>query len=302
MGEEQIVGSGMRRQPREDSPSVGRSFYRGHGLGNDYLVFRESAPGEAGVVLDPGAVRAICHRTRGVGSDGIVVLLRGDGPPFRLRMFNPDGSEFERSGNGLRILASFLARQGQVEAEPFPVEVGGDRISMTVHGGTSSGEYDVSVDMGRASAPPAAVQLPAPAGGTLSFWPVSVGNPHAVVFVEALDSAQLRDVGPFLETHPHFPGGTNVQLARLRADGGVDILIWERGVGPTEASGTSACAVATAAVLCGARAPGEVRVTAPGGTLRVYVDQDLGVVLRGPVQAVMEGDLDPGFAGGLSGP
>ncbi|CAN5685522.1 diaminopimelate epimerase [soil metagenome] len=338
-------------------PRLSHRFYRAHGLGNDYLVcetLAEAVPEDAGWTLGPDAVRTICRRGSGEGADGIVVLLDrhpAPGAPFPLRMFNPDGSEFERSGNGLRILASWLRREGLVGDAPFVVRSGGIDIPMQVHEVTPSGRFDVSVDMGFAKAGAAAVTpvgwttpsggasaapsggaSAAPSGGApdngddletvhpelgaVRFVPVWVGNPHAVVFLDAdrdafpgadagqipssepaaeLDGELLRQVGPFLATHPGFARGTNVQLARVLPDGGLEIGIWERGVGRTSASGTSSCAAAVAAVATGRIEAGGIPVRMPGGELGVHVTPDLQVTLRGPVQEVSRGTLAAGF-------
>lgn len=287
-------------------PQLAPTFYKAHGLGNDYLVFDE---GDA-FPASASAVQAVCDRLRGAGSDGIVVLLadRSDGV-FRLRMFNPDGGEFERSGNGLRVLGSYLHGRGLVGTEPFTVEVGGDRVEMTVHAHAGA-VYDVSVDMGRASVGPEAVALDPGAlddegrmdgpDGPLDLVPVGVGNPHLVVWSEALTDERLHAIGPFLTAHPSLANGTNVQLAEVTGHDRVRILIWERGVGPTTASGTSSCAVAVAAVHRG-MAPGVVHVDMDGGSLSVTVGEDRSVVLRGPVEEVMEGELAPGLVGVLAG-
>jgi diaminopimelate epimerase len=290
---------------------VGRRYFRGHGLGNDYLVFQRAE--EGGWPLRPETVRAVCDRWRGVGGDGIVVLLerRPRDRIFPLRMFNPDGSEFERSGNGLRVLAAHLFREGLVGGESFRVRSGGARITMTVHEHSAEGLYDVSVEMGRARIGGEAVGLdPAhldaegravhPERGPVAFHPVSVGNPHAVVFTEDLSEEALHALGPFLSGHPAFQNGTNVQLVNVREEG-VRIAIWERGVGRTSASGTSSCAAAAAAVAGGKLAPGPVAVDMEGGRLHVTVDPELEIVLRGPVQEVSEGRLASGFQAWLSG-
>jgi diaminopimelate epimerase len=312
-----------------DPLTVGPAFFKGHGLGNDYLVMEEATEPSASdtLVLRESAIRRICDRWRGVGADGIVVLLRGDRDPWGLRMFNPDGSEFERSGNGLRILASFLARRGRVGASAFGVEVGGSRISMTVHSASPTGSYDVSVEMGEARFGPREVglevnpddpRLAHPTLGRLDAEFVSVGNPHAVVFPSAdrggggddggggpgaveFDLDDLaNEVGPFLATNSAFVAGTNVQVVHARGPGVIEIRIWERGVGPTSASGTSACAAASAAVRRGLQEPGAIRVEAPGGALTVTVEQGWNLTLRGPVQAVMEGRLDTGLVRSLA--
>lgn len=307
--------------PLTHALTLDRRFFKAHGHGNDYLVFEEGQDW----LLTPDAVRAVCHRNRGVGADGVVVLLdpRAPAPPgepagrrspgrFRTRMFNPDGSEFERSGNGLRILGSYLLHGGWVEVgRPFPVEVGGEVVRMEILARTPGGEVEVAVEMGKAVFPTvaeeggAAVQegigpgtaprqsLPGPAGERLEVQPVRVGNPHCVVFRETLREEDLLVLGPFLVRHPAFPQGTNVQLAQVVGEDEVAILIWERGVGRTSSSGTSACAVAAAAVATGRLRPGTVRVRMEGGEFRVVVSPELEVRLEGPVAPVMTGELAP---------
>jgi diaminopimelate epimerase len=289
-------------------PKAGSAFYRAHGLGNDYVIFDE---GDAWT-MTPKAVERVCDRYFGMGSDGLVLVLkdRTDGV-FRLRMFNPDGGEFERSGNGLRCLGSYLAYRGWVQRKPFVVEVAGDRIPMTVHEVTA-GTYDISVDMGTVVTGPAAVamdpaaldrdgRLPGPDGKPLDITPVCVGNPHVVVWSDNPTMEDLKLVGPFVATHPAIANGTNMQLAKVVGPRECRALIWERGVGHTWASGTSSCAVATAAVVRKAVEPGLITVHLEGGDLRVNVTADLRVELRGPVNEVAEGTLTPAFVASLAG-
>lgn len=289
-------------------PKAGSAFYRAHGLGNDYVIFEE---GDAWT-LTSKAVERVCDRFLGMGSDGLVLLLkdRSDGV-FRLRMFNPDGGEFERSGNGLRCLGSYLAYKGWVARRPFVVEVAGDRIPMTVHAVTGC-VHDVSVDMGQVVTGPAAValdpaaldengRLPGPDGEPLDITPVCVGNPHVVVWTKDPNMDDLRRIGPFVATHPAIANGTNMQLAAVVGPHECRALIWERGVGHTWASGTSSCAVATAAVVRKAVEPGLVTVHLEGGDLHVNVTSDLLVELRGPVEEVAEGRLTPAFVAKLAG-
>ena len=286
-------------------PRLAASFYKAHGLGNDYLVFEEGREWTA----TPAAVRTVCDPHVGVGSDGIVVLLadRSDGV-FRLRMFNPDGSEFERSGNGLRVLGSYLVRHR--EPAPYVVEVGGSRVRMAVHGDLTKSEHDLSVEMGQARVGPEAVgldsraldasgKLAGPNGKPLHVVPVSMGNPHLVVLTDEPTEALLHEVGPFLVAHAALENGANVQIARAAGRHVADALIWERGVGPTSASGTSACAVAVALVTEGRTDPGEVTVRMPGGEMKVTVDGDRNVVLRGPVEEVCTGELTEAMLRGL---
>jgi len=287
-----------------DRPRAGAGFFKGHGLGNDYLVFSFGDEWAA----SPEAVRAVCDRWRGVGADGIVLHSSPDERPWRLRMFNPDGSEFERSGNGLRVFAACAASRGWVGGGGFAVEVGGDRVHMRVEQRLGGGVYDVSVEMGRASpdladaglAPGWADRpLAHPAAGTLDVTLVSVGNPHCVVFTDDLSDASLSLLGPFLTAHDAFPAGVNVQLVRPVSRGSIEIAIWERGVGRTLASGTSSCAAAVAAAARGVVDYGDVEVRMEGGTLQVSVSPELEVVLRGPVQEVASGRLSEGFLDAL---
>ncbi|MEQ1856872.1 MAG: diaminopimelate epimerase [Longimicrobiales bacterium] len=298
-------------------PRLTAVFYKAHGLGNDYLVFEEGTAEGGTWLASPQAIQTVCDPHRGVGSDGIVVLLADrSGGVVRLRMFNPDGSEFERSGNGLRVVASYLVREGLVQIgddRAFEVEVGGGRVRMIAHDVTGA-TYDVSVEMGRARVGPAGVELdpgaldrqgrlPGPSGALLHVVPVSVGNPHMVVLVDAPSPELLAEIGPFLVAHPALAHGANVQLARVAMpmvpDNACEALIWERGVGPTSASGTSACAVAVALVSQGRLRPGAVTVRMPGGTMTVTVSSDLDVVLRAPVEAVCTGALTEGMVGRL---
>jgi diaminopimelate epimerase len=287
---------------QRDTDSARSAFFKAHGLGNDYLVF------EAGDdwVLDAERIVAVCDRWRGQGSDGIVLLLDRDSRPFRLRMFNPDGSEFERSGNGLRILGAYLAREGLVGDEPFDVSVGGDTVRLHVLGPPERGLYDVSAEMGRAGHGPEAVDLDPGAldeehrldlgeSGSPIIHPVSVGNPHAVVFPAEWKPELIDEVGPKICVHPAFAAGTNVQVARVLDGRTLEARIWERGVGPTSASGTSACAVAAAAVESGRATPGQFEVRMEGGSVEVTVTAAMEITLAGPVQEVSEGSLTGGF-------
>ncbi len=293
---------------------IGRAFLKAHGHGNDYLVFEEGD----GPELTAALARRICDRHRGPGADGIVVVEAGwrAGEP-RLRMFNPDGGEFERSGNGLRIAGVYLRRLGRVGDEPFSMVVGGDRVWLRVVGPGEGGAWDVVADMGKVEFPVGppfvavgrvgeggrvglALPLPDGGGSRVEVVAVSVGNPHAVAFREAWTRDEVAHYGPLIGTHEAFPRGTNVQFARMPAGREVAIRIWERGVGPTTASGTSACAAVAAAVKCGYLAPGAATVVMQGGAMEVEVAADWTVRLRGPVEEVCGGELAPGLVEGVS--
>ena len=251
-------------------------FVKSHALGNDYIVVdldRLSFP------LTPGTIRHICHRNFGVGSDGILGLRPSPRADFGLRIFNPDGSEAEKSGNGLRIFAKFLHDHGYARASSFTVDMGtatfrSERIPV-------------------AGAPREVLQEPLEVDGErVVFTAVSVGNPHCVVLVDALDEARIRRLGPRLEHHPLFPNRINVQFAQVVSRGEVAILIWERGAGYTLASGSSSCAVAAACVRHDLT-DRDVRVTMPGGVLRVSVGEDWALRMAGPATEVARGAFSP---------
>jgi diaminopimelate epimerase len=284
---------------------VRNGFYKGHGLGNDYIVVD---PEQLDFELTPARVQKLCDRHEGVGSDGVLVLVPSRRARFGLRIFNPDGSEAEKSGNGLRIFARFLYATRRTRATRFDVETPGGVVGLQLDLDAHGEAHHVTVAMGRASFRPA--DLPCTlevaelldeslrvGSRTLRFTGVSVGNPHCVVFRtpdRGWSDRDLRTLGPALETHPVFPRSTNVQLAVPTGARELTLLIWERGAGITQASGSSASAAAAAAVRLGlVRSP--VTVKMPGGTLRVDVSDAFDVTLAGPVAEVARGQLAADF-------
>jgi diaminopimelate epimerase len=264
-----------------------------HALGNDYLIGAEADAGH----LDDAMVRRLCQRHHGVGSDGLLVYAPVEGG-FRVRIVNPDGSEAEKSGNGLRILARHLWDRRLVGGDAFEVTTAGGRVRARV----LDGGRQVTVDMGRAVFEPAAIpvradgpraiDLPVAIGGrSLLIDAVSMGNPHCVVFLDEISEPLARELGPLLETHDLFPSRTNVQLARVLGPDSMAIEIWERGAGYTLASGTSSCAAACVAHLKGLCGP-SVRVHTPGGVVAVEIGADFQVTMTGAVQRVATIDVD----------
>jgi diaminopimelate epimerase len=277
-------------------------FTKGHGLGNDYLVLDEA---DLDFPMTPASVRWICHRNWGVGSDGILLRTRptpASGVDVGLRIFNPDGSEAEKSGNGLRIFAKYLWERGGLQTTPLRIGTKGGAVEAVCH--VSGDRVDaVTVEMGHATfrAPEIpmhgpdreVVAVPLQVGDrTLAVTCVSVGNPHCVVFQPAVDVEETRRWGPRIETHPAFPNRTNVQFARVLGRDRIEIRIWERGAGYTLASGSSSCAVAAAAVRNGL-VDGRVTVVMPGGELDIDVRPDFSIRLRGPAAEVCTGALAP---------
>jgi len=284
-------------------------FFRGHGLGNDYVALElDALPFD----LTPPAVRLFCDRHTGVGSDGILAAVPSGAADFGLRIFNPDGSEAEKSGNGIRIFAAYLLDLGRVEVGPaFTVETPGGIVGVRIVGETGEGVLDVEVEMGTASFRSADVGLAGPdretdgeplelpSGDRVLINTVSIGNPHCVIFQDEIDVEELRRRAPQISTHPDFARGTNVQFAVGTAPGEVEAWVWERGAGETRASGSSACAVAAAAVRRGLVSEWRVAVRMPGGTLHVEVRDDWSLVLRGPVEGVCRGELTAGMVARL---
>ena len=269
-------------------------FHKYQALGNDYLVLEPDDPWQ----LTAPVVRRLCDRHFGIGSDGI---LLGEATPaadrFGLRILNPDGSEAEKSGNGLRIFARYLWDAGRAGDEPFLVETPGGTVRCQVR---DSGRA-VFVEMGRASFDSEKIPVAGPGrdvvgevievgGERLRFTAVTVGNPHCVVHVGDPTPALARRLGPLIETHALFPNRINVQFVKVLARDRIQIEIWERGAGYTLASGSSACAAAAASVrldLCGE----DITVVMPGGSLAIGVSDGFALTMLGPVRKVAEGTV-----------
>jgi diaminopimelate epimerase len=261
-------------------------YVKSHGLGNDYLVMVEA---QSPVALNEARVQLICHRNFGVGSDGILLLVPSERADFGLRIFNPDGSEAEKSGNGVRIFGKFLWDHGFTRAERFAVETPGGIVYLTLHlkdgrcnlltanmGGASFDDFDrITVD-----------------GQEYPVSSVSVGNPHCVIVVPDVEAIDLESIGPKIEHHPAFPNRTNVQFVQVLSRERVKIIIWERGAGVTLASGSSSSAVAAATHRLGLT-DRRVTVQSPGGELGLEIDQSGEIWLTGPVEEVCSGDLSP---------
>jgi diaminopimelate epimerase len=276
-------------------------FVKSHALGNDYIVL-DSA--ELDFPLTAQAVRRLCDRHFGVGSDGVLVRVPSRQADFGLRIYNPDGSEAEKSGNGLRIFAKYLYEHGHAHAPRFTVETPGGVVHCDLevrHGRV----VEVTVDMGEATFSSSRIPAAGPPrevvdeavevqGVSLRVTAVNVGNPHCVVFTEDLRQVDLLRLGPALECHPLFPQRANVQFAQVLAPDRVRIRIWERGAGQTLASGSSACAVAAACVRRGLTGRA-LRVEMDGGTLRVSVEEGYRLRVTGPASEVYTGQLLPEF-------
>jgi diaminopimelate epimerase len=272
-------------------------FYKYHALGNDYLVLD---PSNFAWELNSFKIQRICHRNFGVGSDGILLgpleTKEGD---FGLRIFNPDGSEAEKSGNGLRIFSRYLWDQGLVKDKPFTVMTSGGRVESTVQDRGRS----VTVEMGQVSFDSARIPVKGEPrevlnetmileGKALRFCAATVGNPHCVVLREQVSEEEARRLGPLIENDSRFPNRTNVQFMKVLDRSHIQIEIWERGAGYTLASGSSSSAAAAVAHRLGL-CEGHITVHMPGGELDIRISEDFSVCMTGPVTKIAEGTLSP---------
>jgi diaminopimelate epimerase len=274
------------------------NFTKMHGAGNDYVYvdcFRNAVP------HDPaGLSRAISDRHFGVGSDGLILICPSDRADARMRMFNADGSEAEMCGNGIRCVAKFLYDHGLVRKPTLNIETGRGvlTLELEIHGGSV---HQVRVDMGEpileaeripttlAGNPPTDVPLTV-GERTLRVTCVSMGNPHCVTYVDALNDSLVCHTGPQVENHPAFPRRTNAEFVRVNGPEEVTVRVWERGSGETMACGTGACAVAVAGVLTG-RTQRRITAHLPGGDLRLaWSETNNHVYLTGPTVEVFSGD------------
>lgn len=276
-------------------------FVKMHGLGNDFIVL-EGVTRPLPEVDWGRAARALCRRRFGVGADGLILVLPSDKVDFRMREFNPDGSEAEACGNGLRCFAKFVYEHGLTERTEIEVETLGGIVkpSLKVEGGKV---VSVRVDMGpprlKPSEIPAKVEgestvdVPIEVDGeTVRATLVSMGNPHCVLFVESVDNAPVHDLGPKLEHHPLFPKRTNVEFVEVVSASELRMRVWERGAGETLACGTGACVSLVAASLKG-KAGRRAKVRLLGGDLLVeWSERDGHVYLEGPAEEIFRGEVN----------
>ncbi len=267
-------------------------FFKYQALGNDYIVIEPESkwfsPNEA-------EIKEICDRHYGVGSDGILF-----GPvwendiPF-LRIFNPDGSEAEKSGNGLRIFAHHLFVQGHIKSKQFSIKTISGLVGVNIQNDEAT---TITIDMGKASFSPKNIPITTneewidkklvTEKGNYNFTCLSVGNPHAVFFPDNWDEQLINKIGPIIENHKLFPNRTNVQMVRVLDDENIEIRIWERGAGYTQASGSSSCAAAYAAYHLN-KTSNKIKVKMPGGIISTFIDENQNIHMTGKVLPVFNG-------------
>ncbi len=276
-------------------------FHKYHALGNDYLVLNPADfPGWTAPTVDQ--IRVICHRNFGVGSDGILwgplPSARGQ---FGLRIFNPDGSEAEKSGNGLRIFSRYLWDQGLAKEPTFTIETPGGVVQSLIK---DEGRL-ITVEMGKVSFNSAKIPVLGPPrevineritvqGRDFVYCAATIGNPHCVLPLPEISAELARQYGPDLEVHPNFPKRTNVQFLQVLDRNNIRIEIWERGAGYTLASGSSSSASAAVAHRL-ELVDRNVTVHMPGGSIGIEIDDGYSIRMTGAVKKVADGTLYPEF-------
>ena len=273
-------------------------FEKYHALGNDYLVF--DPDGTDHQFTEDETVR-ICHRNFGLGSDGILVgPLQSEKADFGLRILNPDGSEAEKSGNGLRIFARYLYDQKKVSSVPFTVSTLGGIVTCEVSSDASS----ISVEMGQVSFHSEIVPVSVKGsprevlneeitidGETFNYYAATIGNPHCVIPRNEISEGLALELGAKVENHPLFPNRTNVQFLKVLDRNRIRIEIWERGAGYTLASGSSSSAAGAVARKMGA-CDQNITVEMPGGEIGLVIDEEFNVKMTGPATRVATMNID----------
>lgn len=277
-------------------------FHKYHALGNDYIVIDPRDVPAWGAAPSVEQIRVVCHRNFGVGSDGILWgPLPSKQSEFGLRIFNPDGSEAEKSGNGLRIFSRYLWDQKLVKDPTFTVETPGGQVQSVIK---EDGRL-ITVAMGSVSFDSAKIPVnPAnPAREVLNekitvldreflYCAATIGNPHCVLPLPAVSAELAHRYGPHLETHANFPRKTNVQFLQVLDRNNIRIEIWERGAGYTLASGSSSSAAAAVAHRLGL-VDREITVHMPGGQIGIGIGDGFSIMMTGTVNKVAEGAMHP---------
>jgi diaminopimelate epimerase len=268
-------------------------FYKYHALGNDYIVLD---PKDFESDLTQERIRRICNRNFGLGADGILYgLTTTTEADFGLRIFNPDGSEAEKSGNGLRIFARYLWDNSRVGTNEFTILTAGGKVVAQVYDGGKK----VKVEMGKVSFNSKKIPVTGKPrevineqmvieGEVLTFSAATIGNPHCVILQNVVSETRTRKLGPIIERDGLFPNRTNVQFMQVLDRSNIKIEIWERGAGYTLASGSSSCAAAAVArrlSLCDS----QIKVHMPGGEIDIVVRDDFLISMTGAVTKVAEG-------------
>ncbi len=279
---------------------VGKNFFvKSHGLGNEYIVLDEN---NIDFKLTENSIKKICNVHFGVGSDGILLKVNSDKADFGLRIFNPDGSEAEKSGNGLRIFCKYLYDYGFTKGKrEFTIETKGGIVKGNIKKLENGKARLITVDMGRSTFNTKEIPVNIDKEECLDYPLkiddkefrincVSVGNPHCVVIVDELDKNMVKHYGKLIENNPIFPNRTNVQFVKPIDRNSVQIMIWERGAGYTLASGTSSCAVASVMVKRNITDK-NLKILMEGGELEISIDDRWNIRMTGEVNEICKGYL-----------
>ncbi|HWR42936.1 diaminopimelate epimerase [Sporomusa sp.] len=270
-------------------------FYKYHALGNDYIVID---PNKTKVNLSEENIRLICHRNFGIGSDGILYGPFFHDNSIHLRILNPDGSEAEKSGNGIRMFSRYLVDAGYITSKEFCLGTLGGKVHVEFLDGKGS---QIRVDMGPVTFQSQQIPVAGPAREVLNeelvinnrrinITCLSIGNPHCVVFCDEISRETAVELGAAIEHHADFPKRINVQFLKVLDRNNIQIEIWERGAGYTLSSGSSSCAAASAAYKMGL-VDNKINVHMPGGTIRIDIQKDGQVFMTGSVTQVAKGLL-----------
>jgi diaminopimelate epimerase len=273
-------------------------FVKSHGLGNDYIVLNKA---DIGFELTENAIRTICNVHFGIGSDGILLKVPSFNANFGLRILNPDGSEAEKSGNGLRIFAKYLYDYQFAKSRRFTIETLGGLVQAEIIQEKNGKAKAVKVDMGKAIFDSDLIPVKSDKEECIDeilhleykdylINCVSVGNPHCVILTDTLDENEVKTFGPQIENHSFFPNRINVQFAKIISPTEVEAMIWERGAGWTLASGSSSCAVAAVMVKKGLTQR-HITVKMPGGDLKIETDETWNMRMTGEVSEIASGHL-----------
>jgi diaminopimelate epimerase len=269
-------------------------FTKMHGIGNDFIVvdaYTKSLP--SGDLSE--LAKRLNDRKFGIGGDGLILVMRGESAPFRMRMLNPDGSEAEMCGNGIRCVARFVRDRGLTDQSQIPIETGAGLLELGLRD-----DSNVRVNMGKAHTNRGAIPMTGPkdeeaigfeieaAGKTFTGTAVSMGNPHVVIFVSDVKAVPLEQWGSAVENHSMFPNRTNVHFVQVVSNERLIQRTWERGAGATLACGTGACAVLVAAYLNG-HTGRHATVQLPGGELEIEYEESGTVFMTGPAEFVFDG-------------
>ena len=277
-------------------------FVKSHGLGNEYIVLDQSA---LNFELTKLQIIKMCNIHVGIGSDGILLKVPSAKADFGLRIINPDGSEAEKSGNGLRIFAKYLFDYRFTKKLNFTIDTLGGLVTAHILEQKNGRAFMIRIDMGKANFTSREIPVSFAKdecfnepleieGKNYPIHCVSMGNPHCVVLRDTLDETEIRNIGPQIENHPMFPNRINVQFVKVISREVVDALIWERGAGFTQASGSSSSAIAAVLVKKGLT-DRNISVRMPGGILKIDVDESWNICLTGEVREIASGIINGEF-------